>query len=79
MKFPKLIKKFERKIDKLERGKQVDPEKLQKLTQLLTEKKTRYEEKIRLSDDPGKKKKLETKLKVVNAQIAKAIQLQSNE
>lgn len=75
MKFKKLVEKIEKFSSKLEQGKQIDPEKLRRLQQLLEEKKERYEQKLSATSDPDKHKSLEIKLKVVNAQIEKSKQL----
>ncbi|WP_424945636.1 hypothetical protein [Candidatus Spongiihabitans sp.] len=75
MKFTKLNAKFDKLAHKTEKGKSINPEKLAILQQLLVDKKTRYEEKIKSAEDATKKHSLETKLKVVNAQIEKTKQM----
>ena len=75
MKFKKLNAKLEKLAGKKEKGKPVDPKKLEKLQQLLIEKKTRYEVKLESVDNPDKRQSIETKLSVVNAQIDKATKL----
>ena len=72
MKFSELVKKAEKLVGKHERGKRIKPKKLGKLQQLLGDKKSRYEAKLAGTDDPGKRQKLETRLRVVNAQLEKA-------
>lgn len=75
MKFKKLVEKVENFSSKFEQGKQIQPEELQHLQQLLEKKKNRYEHKLSASSDPDKRKSLEIKLKVVNAQIEKSKKL----
>ena len=72
MKFSQLVGKFEKLVQKHEKGSRIKPEKLNKLQQLLDEKKSRYQAKLDATDDPGKRKKLETRLRVVNAQLEKS-------
>ena len=72
MKFNRLISKFESLAKKLEQGSSVIPEKLEKLQRLLEAKKTRYESKLEATRDPEKRRKLETRLKVVAAQLEKS-------
>jgi len=76
MKFSELVDKAEKLVGKHEQGKRVKPKKLDKLQQLLSDKKTRYEAKLAKTDDPGKRQKLETRLRVVSAQLEKSQQLQ---
>jgi hypothetical protein len=78
MKFSRLINKFEMFVNKQALGKSIKPEKLDKLRQLLVDKKSRYETKLEATQDTGKRKKLETKLKVVDAQIEKSEKLSSS-
>jgi hypothetical protein len=78
MKFSRLVNKFERFVNKQALGKSIKPEKLDKLRQLLVDKKSRYETKLEATQDTGKRKKLETKLKVVDAQIEKSKKLSSS-
>lgn len=75
MKFSKLVNKFESLASKLDQGSSVIPEKLEKLQQLLEAKKTRYEAKLEVTQDPEKRRKLETRLKVVTAQLEKSSKL----
>ena len=78
MKFTKLVDKFKKIVDSHEQGKQIESEKLEKLQQLLTDKKSRYEEKLETTTDPEKRTRLETRMKVVNAQLEKSKHLQSS-
>jgi hypothetical protein len=75
MKFSELVEKAEKLVGKHEKGKRVKPKKLDKLQQLLSDKKSRYEARLAETDDPGKRHKLETRLRVVSAQLEKAKQL----
>jgi len=71
MKFNRLVGKFESLVNKAEQGSKIKSEKLIKLQQLLDTKKTRYESKLEATQDPEKRRKLETRLKVVAAQLEK--------
>ncbi len=75
MKFRKLDSAAENLVRQTAIGKKIKPEKVKKLQQLLGEKKSAYEEKLKTSMEPGKREKLETRLKVVEAHIEKANQL----
>ena len=75
MKFTKLSQKFNKLLKKQDKGKTIKPEKLEKLQQLLNEKKSRYEEKLNTELSEEKRNSLETKLKVVMAQLDKSKQL----
>ncbi len=75
MKFSTLVGKFEKLVSKYEKGSRIKPQKLSKLQQLLGDKRTRYQAKLDAAQDPEKRKKLETRLKVVNAQLEKSRQL----
>ena len=75
MKFSRLVDKFESLVNKLDQGSSIIPEKLEKLQQLLEAKITRYEAKLAATKDPGKRRKLETRLKVVAAQLEKSKKL----
>lgn len=75
MKFTKLVGKFEKLIHKHEKGDSIEVEKLTKLQQLLTDKRDRYQASLDTTEDEGKRKKLETRLRVVNAQLEKAKKL----
>jgi len=77
MKFSELVDKAEKLVGKHEQGKRVKPKKLDKLQQLLSDKKSRYEAKLAETDDPGKRNKLETRLRVVSAQLEKSRHLQA--
>ena len=72
MKFSELVGKFDKLVHKHEKGKPVKPGKLNKLQQLLDEKKSRYQAKLDATDDPDKRKKLERRLRVVSAQLEKS-------
>jgi len=78
MKFAKLAEKYKKLVDNYEQGRHIKPEKLGKLQQLLADKKSRYETKLESTMDPEKRTRLETRLKVVNAQLEKSKQLLSN-
>jgi hypothetical protein len=75
MKFSRLVDKFESFVNKLEQGSSVIPEKLEKLQQLLDAKIARYSSKLEATEDPKKRRKLETRLKVVAAQLDKSKKL----
>ena len=75
MKFSRLVGKFEKLVGKHEKGSPIKPQKLSKLQQLLDDKKSRYQAKLETTQDPEKRRKLETRLKVVNAQLEKSKQL----
>jgi hypothetical protein len=75
MKFSRLVDKFESLVNILDEGNSIIPEKLEKLQQLLEAKITRYEAKLAATEDPGKRRKLETRLKVVAAQLEKSRKL----
>jgi hypothetical protein len=79
MKFSNLVNKFEKLVQKHETGIQIKPEKLSKLQQLLTEKKSRYQAKLDETDDPDKRHKLERRLRVVDAQLEKSKHLSTAE
>jgi hypothetical protein len=72
MKFKKLVDKFENLVNKAEQGSKIKSEKLVKLQQLLDAKKSRYEAKLEATQDPDKRRKLETRMQVVNAQLEKS-------
>lgn len=75
MKFSRLVDKFESLVSKLDQGSSIIPEKLEKLQQLLEAKILRYKSKLALTEDPEKRRKLETRLKVVAAQLEKSKKL----
>jgi hypothetical protein len=72
MKFSKLIGKIEKAVESHEQGEPVKSKELSKLERLLAEKIARYREKLEQTDDPRKRDKLKTRLKVVKAQLKKA-------
>ena len=78
MKFTKLVDKYKKLVANYEQGRHITPEKLEKLQQLLAEKKSRYEAKLEATLDPEKRTRLETRLKVVNAQLEKSKHLLSS-
>jgi hypothetical protein len=75
MKFSRLIGKAEKIVDSHAQGHPVKSAKLSKLQRLLGEKIARYQEKLEATEDPQKREKLQTRLKVVNAQLQKSRQL----
>ena len=75
MKFSKLVDKFEKIVRKDKQGKRIKAQKLANLQQLLGEKISRYQARLDATKDPGKRKKLETRLRVVNAQRKKSRKL----
>ena len=79
MKFSEVVEKAEKLVGKHEKGKRIKPRKLDKLQQLLNDKKSRYEAKLAGTDDPGKRQKLETRIRVVSAQLEKSRQLQATD
>ena len=78
MKFTKLVDKFKKLVDSHEQGGHITANKLEKLQQLLADKKSRYEEKLETTSDPEKRTRIETRMKVVNAQLEKSKHLQSS-
>jgi len=72
MKFTKLSTKFNKLLKKKKKGKSIKPEKLHKIVELLNQKKSRFEEKLKTDVSGEKRSSLESKLRVVNAQIAKS-------
>ncbi len=72
MNFTRLVDKFNKLVNKQEQGTYIKPERLEKLQWLLADKKSRYEAKLKTTQDPEKRTKLEIRLKVVNAQIEKS-------
>jgi len=78
MKFTKLVNKFEKLVKKHEKGVSIGPGKLTKLQQLLSDKRDRYQASLDTTEDAGKRKKLKTRLRVVNAQLEKSKQLPSS-
>jgi hypothetical protein len=79
MKFTRLVDKFEKLVFKHEHGRKVKSRKLEKLQQLLDRKRLDYQSKIEILEDPEKRKKLETRLRVVEAQLEKTRHLASRD
>ena len=75
MKFSRLIEKAEKFADKVKQGRQVKPKKLTALQDLLGDKIARYEARLKEDMTEQKRNKLETRLKVVRAQLQKSKQL----
>ena len=75
MKFSKLVDKFEKIVGKHKQGKRIKPQKLANLQKLLGEKISRYQARLDATKDSGNRKKLETRLRVVNAQLKKSRKL----
>jgi len=71
MKFTKLSTKFNKLLKKKDKGKSLKPEKIEKLQQLLNDKKDRFQNKLEGELTAEKKESLQTKLKVVDAQLEK--------
>ncbi|MCP4874879.1 MAG: hypothetical protein GY896_05295 [Gammaproteobacteria bacterium] len=78
MKFRRLVDKFEKLTRKHEQGSNIKPRKLENLQQLLEQKRSRYQAKLEATEDPDKRKNIETRLKVVDAQLEKSRQLGSS-
>ena len=76
MKFSRLIEKVEKFGDKVQQGRQVEPKKLTELQGLLGDKIARYEARLKEDMTEQKRNKLETRLKVVSAQLHKSKQLE---
>ena len=79
MKFTKLVDKFDKLLHKHEKGASIEVEKLTRLQQLLSDKRDRYQASLDMTEDAGKRKKLETRLRVVDAQLEKAKKLPSTD
>jgi predicted component of type VI protein secretion system len=75
MKFSRLIGKAEKFADKVKQGRQLKPKKLAELQRLLDDKIARYEARLENDMEEQKRNKLETRLKVVRAQLQKSKQL----
>ena len=75
MNFTKLSTKFNKLLKKQKKGKKLKPEKLEKLQELLQAKKLSFENKLKTDISDEKRNSLQSKLKVVTAQIAKAKEL----
>ena len=78
MKFKSLVDKFEKLANRHEQGDKIKPRKLANLQQLLGDKKLGYQSRLELLEDPEKRKKLETRLRVVEAQLEKMNHLSGN-
>jgi len=78
MKFKSLVDKFEKLANRHEKGGNIKPRKLEKLQQLLGDKRRGYQSRLELLEDPEKRKKLETRLRVVEAQLEKMNHLSGN-
>ena len=72
MKFSRLIEKAEKFADKVQQGRQVEPKKVTELQGLLSDKIARYEARLKEDMTEQKRDKLETRLKVVRAQLQKS-------
>lgn len=79
MKFSKLIDKVEKFTEKKDQGQHVKPKKLTELQELLNEKVTRYEAKLEEDLSARQREKMETRLKVVKAQLKKSNDLANSE
>lgn len=79
MKFTKISTKFNKLLKKKKRGKKINKDKLLKLQELLNAKKSKFEERLKGELTDEKRSSLESKLRVVNAQIAKSQTLLSNQ
>lgn len=79
MKFTKISTKFNKLLKKKKRGKKINKDKLRKLQELLVAKKSKFEERLKGELTDEKRSSLESKLRVVNAQIAKSETLLSNQ
>ena len=72
MKFSRLIEKAEKFGDKVKKGRQLEPKRLTELQGLLGAKIARYEARLKEDMTKQKRSKLETRLKVVRAQLKKS-------
>lgn len=75
MKYKKLVGKFEKLVEKHQQGRKVKPGKFDKLQGLLKDKRKRYRAKLAKTDDGEKRRKLEARIRVVEAQLEKSEQL----
>ena len=75
MKFKKLVDMIESLVNKAKQGSKIKSKKLEELQQLLAAKIARYQKKLAATKDPEKRKKLETRLRVVAAQLKKSKKL----
>lgn len=78
MKFTRLSEKFQHLLIKSKRGKRIKAEKVEKLLSSLNEKKVRYEHKLKTNLTEHKRKKFNSRLKVVKAQIEKTKKLKTD-
>ncbi|MCG6890778.1 MAG: hypothetical protein LJE92_14425 [Gammaproteobacteria bacterium] len=78
MKFSRLIDKVEKIADKYQQGDQVDSQKLTELQSLLGDKIARYQARLEEDMSEQKRDKLETRLKVVRAQLQKSQDLKKS-
>ncbi len=75
MKFSRLVDQAEKIVETHKQGRSVGSEELSELQRRLTEKVSHYQAKLEETDDPQKREKLQTRLKVVSAQLQKSKQL----
>lgn len=75
MKFSRLIGKVDKFSNKIKRGHEVRPKKLTELQVLLSDKIARYDARLKEDMPEQKRRKLETRLKVVRAQLKKSKKL----
>ncbi|HUV21178.1 MAG TPA: hypothetical protein VMZ32_05275 [Gammaproteobacteria bacterium] len=78
MKFSRLIDKVEKIADKYQQGQQIDSQKLTELQSLLSDKIARYQARLEEDMSEQKRDKLETRLKVVRAQLQKSKDLKKS-
>jgi hypothetical protein len=78
MKFTRLVDKFEKLVNKHERGRKIKSRKLAQLQQLLDDKRLGYQARLEGLKDPQKRKKLKTRLRVVEAQLKKTRKVSSS-
>jgi hypothetical protein len=78
MKFTRLGDEFEKLVNKHKRGRKIKSRKLAQLQQLLDDKRLRYQTRLEGLKDPQKRKKLKTRLRVVEAQLKKTRKLSSS-
>jgi len=72
MKFSRLIGKAEKIAEKAQQGKRIKSKKLAELQALLVDKIARYEARLEEDQSEQNRNKLETRLKVVRAQLRKS-------
>ena len=78
MKFSKLIERAEKIAAYYQQGHQIKPSQVTKLQRLLNDKVARYEARLEEDMNERKRQSLETRLKVVKAQLQKSIDLAAN-